>query len=50
VVVDDERFMDDWLSVKTEQQLKEVLLRDERFIHIKLRQGTNARELIGKTA
>lgn len=47
--VDDEGFMEEWLAARNEQVLKEVLLRNERFLSLRLR-GTDEQtvELIGR--
>lgn len=42
-----ERFMTDWLQAKDEQDLKEALLRDERFLSLVLETGSRAEELVG---
>lgn len=42
-------FMAQWLEARDDQQLKEVLLRDERFLSLHLERGTNAASLIGKS-
>lgn len=46
--VDDEDFMPEWLGERNEQQLKELLLRKERFLSITLRRNTPSAGLIGK--
>jgi len=43
--VDDEGFMDAWLAARHEPALKEVLLREERFLTLRLREGTPAAAL-----
>ncbi len=48
VCVDAEDFIEHWCSVKNEQSLKEILLRDERFISLKLRMDAPSKEFIGK--
>jgi amino acid transporter/mannitol/fructose-specific phosphotransferase system IIA component (Ntr-type) len=45
--VEDESFMPDWLACRHEQELKEALLRDDRFLSLKLRPGTKTEPLIG---
>ncbi|MDH3455726.1 MAG: PTS sugar transporter subunit IIA, partial [Gemmatimonadota bacterium] len=45
--VEDPDFMDDWLSSRHEQELKETLLRDDRFMSLKLQVGTATESLIG---
>jgi Trk K+ transport system NAD-binding subunit len=39
--------MPDWLQGRHEQELKETLLRDDRFLSLKLRPGTKTESLIG---
>ena len=34
--VDDKNFLKDWLLAKDEHELKEILLRDERFLSIQI--------------
>ena len=46
--VDDERFMKDWLAADSEQKLKEILLRDDRYLSVRLREGSAASEMVGK--
>jgi amino acid transporter/mannitol/fructose-specific phosphotransferase system IIA component (Ntr-type) len=46
--VDDKHFMQEWNAAKNEQQVKEVLIRDERFLILRLEEGTEAGDLIGK--
>lgn len=46
--VDKENFMTDWLTAKNEQQLKEILLRDECFLSLRLKSDHKTSELIGK--
>ncbi|NIM51629.1 MAG: amino acid permease [Gemmatimonadales bacterium] len=45
--VEDEDFMSEWLRSRDEQELKETLLRDDRFLSLKLKSGTKAEALIG---
>jgi len=40
--------MNEWLEGRDDQELKETLLRDDRFLALKLRSGTNTEVLIGK--
>jgi len=47
--VEDESFMPEWLEGRHEQELKETLLRDDRFLSLKLRSGSRAETLIGKS-
>lgn len=48
VCVDAEDFIDHWRSAKNEQALKEILLRDERFLSLKLHSDSPSKKLIGK--
>ena len=45
--VDKEGFMPKWLSANTNQEMKEILLRDDRFLSILLRKETSTEQLIG---
>ncbi|MFQ5709782.1 MAG: amino acid permease [bacterium] len=45
---DDERFMRNWLKAKTEQEIKELLLRDERFLSLRLEANSRTAALIGR--
>jgi len=47
--VEDESFMPAWLAGRHEQELKETLLRDDRFLSLKLSAGAKAEALIGKS-
>ena len=46
--VDDPDFMEEWLGARNEQELKEILLRDEHFLSLRLRRGAEGGELIGR--
>jgi len=46
--VDDEGFMDAWQSAPMEQDLREMLLRDDRFLTIELNRGQKSGAYIGK--
>ena len=48
VIVDAEDFVQQWKSAKNEQALKEILLRDERFLSLTLKAGNPSEKLIGK--
>ena len=48
VIVDNQDFIDQWRSAKNEQALKEILLRDERFLSLTLEAGSPSEKLIGK--
>ncbi|MBC8202853.1 MAG: amino acid permease [Planctomycetes bacterium] len=45
--VDKEGFMAKWLSANTNQEMKEILLRDDRFLSIRLEKTTPTEPLIG---
>ena len=45
--VDDEDFIKDWLDATNDQELKEILLRDERFFSLTIRSNTASSALIG---
>ncbi len=45
--VEEETFMDEWLGGRHEQELKETLIRDDRFLSLKLVSGTKAEALVG---
>ena len=47
--VDDQNFIKDWLVAKDEQELKEILLRDERFLSIQINKEKPSRILIGRS-
>jgi amino acid transporter/mannitol/fructose-specific phosphotransferase system IIA component (Ntr-type) len=47
--IEDDDFMDEWVQDRDEQDLKETLLRDDRFLSLRLRTGTQSEPLIGKT-
>ena len=46
--VDEDSFTDAWKSAENEIELREVLLRDDRFITIELQKNTPSSEFIGK--
>lgn len=46
--VDEDTFTDDWRTARGAQGLREVLLRDERFMHLVLHDDTPAMALTGK--
>ena len=46
--VDDEGFMKNWLSAENDHMLREILLRDERFLHMVINEDSKSGELIGK--
>ncbi len=46
--MEDDNFMQEWLSTRDEQRLKEALLRDDRFLSLHLRDGAKSEQLIGK--
>ncbi|MDE0792065.1 MAG: amino acid permease [SAR324 cluster bacterium] len=45
--VDDDNFLKDWLAATDEQELKEILLRDERFLSLRIRGNSPSSVLIG---
>lgn len=47
--VDEDDFSREWFKAKNFQQLKEVLLRDENFLTLKIRADTKTAELAGHT-
>ena len=44
--VDNENFINQWLDAKNEQELKELLLREDRYISLQLTAGTTTETLI----
>ena len=46
--VDNDRFMRHWLAAKNEQEMKEILLRDDRFLSLILNSHNKTASLIGK--
>ena len=47
-MVDQQNFLQRWMEVEDEAKLREILLRDERFINIRVRRETKTRDMIGK--
>ncbi len=47
--VDDDDFMPAWMACEGEQELKEVLLRDERYLSLRLVPEARSGELIGRS-
>ena len=47
--IDDENFLKDWLDASDEQELKEILLRDERFLSLRIRKNTPSSVFIGRS-
>ena len=47
--VDDENFIKDWLVAIDEQELKEILLRDERFLSLRIQANSPSSMLIGRS-
>ena len=45
--VDDENFIKDWMDAMDDQELKEILLRDERFFSLTIQNNTQSSALIG---
>lgn len=46
--VDDKRFMKHWLKARNEQEMKEILLRDERFLSLKLKKDSKTAAWINR--
>ena len=46
--VDDDDYIQAWLAAASDQELKEILLRDEHYVSIKLLQGSPGEPMIGK--
>lgn len=46
--VDDDGFMENWLAAEDDHKLREVLLRDERFLHMFVDEDSKSSELIDK--
>jgi amino acid transporter/mannitol/fructose-specific phosphotransferase system IIA component (Ntr-type) len=47
--MDDDRFMKRWLIARNEQEMKELLLRDDRSLSFRIRRKSKTEELIGKS-
>lgn len=47
-MVDSSHFLDRWKNAKNEGELREIMLRDERFINITVNQDNETRRIIGK--
>ncbi len=47
--VDDSGFFGEWMEAHNEQELKEALLHDDRFLSVTVKSGEPSGELIGKT-
>ncbi|WP_249067200.1 amino acid permease [Halalkalibaculum roseum] len=47
-IIDQDNFLDRWLSAQNEGELREILLRDERFINITVRPDNGTKVMIGK--
>jgi APA family basic amino acid/polyamine antiporter len=47
--VDDDNFLKDWLAASDEQELKEILLRDKRFLSLRIRGNSPSSVLIGRS-
>ena len=47
-MIDNQHFIERWKSASSETELREILLRDERFINIQISKDNATRELIGK--
>ena len=46
--VDNDQFIEQWLAARNEQELKELLLREDRYISLVLQNGAKTEELIGR--
>lgn len=47
-MIDQDDFLQRWLKAENESELREILLRDERFINIKVRSDNKTGSMIGK--
>ena len=47
--VDDKNFIKDWMGATDDQELKEILLRDERFFSLTIRRNTPSFVLVGNS-
>ncbi len=47
-MVDSKHFMQRWLSARNEKELREIMLRDEHFISIRISKNDRTSEMIGK--
>lgn len=47
-MIDQDDFLQRWLKAENESELREILLRDERFINIKVRSDNKTKSMIGK--
>ncbi len=47
-MIDSKRFIERWREAENESELREILLRDERFINISVNKNNTTRKLIGK--
>uniref|UniRef100_UPI00356B083F amino acid permease n=1 Tax=Fodinibius sp. TaxID=1872440 RepID=UPI00356B083F len=47
-MIDSRHFLERWKNASNDTELREILLRDERFINIEVSQENNTRSLIGK--
>jgi NhaP-type Na+/H+ and K+/H+ antiporter len=48
-MIDSADFCERWMGAKNEKELREILLRDERFINILLKRGDITESMIGKS-
>jgi APA family basic amino acid/polyamine antiporter len=46
--VDDEEFLAQWLEAENGHEMKEILLREERYLHLSLQEDARSQALIGK--
>jgi NhaP-type Na+/H+ and K+/H+ antiporter len=47
-MIDKEDFLEKWINARDEGELRKLLLRDERFITVRVRSGNRSSQLIGK--
>lgn len=47
--IEDDDFMHEWINDADEQELKETLLRDDRFLSLRLLSGSKSESLIGRS-
>ena len=47
-LIEAEEFLDRWIAAKSERELKQILLSDERLIHVRLQENTPTEEWIDK--
>lgn len=47
-MIDQDDFLEQWISAEDEAELREILLRSERFVNITVRSGEKTEDMIGK--